>query len=215
VVRVRTRTGSLVDARYPCAVAAGNVETSQRLVDCLLGALARALPGRIPAASAGTMANLTFGGTAADGRAFTYYETNPGGAGASPRVRGASALQTHMTNTRNTPIETLETSVPVRVLGLAVRRGSGGSGARRGGDGLAKRLLFLEPARVTWVAERVRRARGVWGGGGGEAPARARVRVPRERGRARELGAAASLEVPAGSVLELLTPGGGGHGRAR
>jgi N-methylhydantoinase B/oxoprolinase/acetone carboxylase alpha subunit len=120
-----------------------------------------------------------------------------------------------MTNTRNTPIETLETSVPVRVLGLAVRRGSGGSGARRGGDGLAKRLLFLEPARVTWVAERVRR--GPWGlaGGGAGAPARARVRVPRERGRARELGAAASLEVPAGSVLELLTPGGGGHGRAR
>jgi N-methylhydantoinase B len=146
-VRVLTTPGSLVDARYPAPVAAGNVETSQRLVDVLLGAFAELLSDRVPAASAGTMSNLTLGsaeGADADGT-FAYYETTPGGAGAGPEGDGASALQTHMTNTRNTPIEALERELPVRVLETTVRRGSGGAGRSRGGDGVSKRFAFLEP----------------------------------------------------------------------
>ena len=209
--RVVTRPGSLVDARYPAPVAAGNVETSQRLVDVVLGALAHFRPDRVPAASAGTMSNLTFGGTGRDGGAYTYYETSPGGAGASPRAAGAHAVQTHMTNTRNTPIEALENRFPVRVLSLGLRRGSGGAGARRGGDGLAKRLLFLDSARIAWVAER--QSRGAWGlaGGGAGAPGRARLRASATES-AETLEPRAARDVPAGAVLELETPGGGGHG---
>ncbi len=215
-IEVRTRPGSLVDARYPAAVAGGNVETSQRLVDCLLGALAKALPGQVPAASSGTMCNLSFGGTRMDGRPFAYYETIAGGAGASRRADGASALQTHMTNTRNTPIEALETNYPVRVLRYSIRRHSGGAGQRRGGDGIEKALLFLEPARVTWIADRCRA--GPWGlaGGSSGAPSRARRRSGvAAHGPALDLGSAASLQVEPGSVIEVLTPGGGGYGIPR
>ncbi len=213
-VSVLTRPGSLVDARYPAAVAAGNVETSQRLVDVLLGALARALPGRIPAASAGTMSNLSFGGELAGGGAFSYYETIAGGAGASPRSDGASALQTHMTNTRNTPIEALESQLPVRLLRCAVRRGSGGAGERRGGDGVERTLCFLAPARVTWVADRL--ARGPFGMRGGQPGKPGRARLLRGgRSRAEELRGGAVVDVVAGDRLAVLTPGGGGHGRAR
>ena len=138
-----TRAGSLVDPRSPAPVAGGNVETSQRLVDVAFQALAAAAPDRVPAASAGTMSNLTFGGVAKDGREFASYETLPGGAGASAQRPGQSAIQTHMTNTRNTPIEDLEQRAPVRVRALSVRRGSGGSGARRGGDGLVLSLIHI------------------------------------------------------------------------
>lgn len=211
-VDVLTRPGSLVDARYPAAVAAGNVETSQRIVDVLLGALARALPQRIPAASAGTMSNLSFGGTRPGGEAFSYYETIAGGAGASAAGGGASAVHTHMTNTRNTPIEAFEAQFPARVARYAVRRGSGGVGARRGGDGIERRVEFLAPVRLTWVADRSRR--GPWGlaGGGEGAPGAARVEFA--RGRHAELGGKSVLELGAGDAIEVATPGGGGHGRA-
>ena len=216
VIEVQTRPGSLMDARYPAAVAGGNVETSQRLVDCLLGALAKALPGRVPAASSGTMCNLSFGGTQSDGRAFAYYETIAGGAGASLAADGASALQTHMTNTRNTPLEALETSYPVRVLRYCVRRSSGGTGHTRGGDGIDKALLFLEPARVTWVADRCRQ--GPWGLAGGShgAPSRA-LHLPGRSAQsaAIDLDSSASLNVDSGGVIEILTPGGGGYGIPR
>ena len=207
-VRILTAPGTLCDARYPAPVAAGNVETSQRLVDVGLGALAELLPDSVPAASAGTMSNLTFG--APDGR-FAYYETVAGGAGAGPEGGGAHAVQTHMTNTRNTPIEALENELPVRVLSQTVRRGSGGLGARRGGDGVVKRLAFLEDVRVGWIAER--QASGPWGleGGGPGRPGGARVRRAGER-RDRPLAGKAALELPAGSELEVRTPGGGGHG---
>jgi len=209
-VEVHTRPGSLCDARYPAPVAAGNVETSQRLVDVCLGALAQLLPARVPAASAGTMSNLTFG--AADGR-YTYYETIAGGAGAGPRGAGAHAVQTHMTNTRNTPIEALENELPVRVLGCTVRRGSGGAGARPGGDGIEKRLRFLEPVRFGWIAERSRR--GPWGLDGGRpgAPGGAALRLPGQR-EEHALAGSCALELPAGSEVALRTPGGGGHGSA-
>ncbi len=208
--RVSTRTGSLCDASYPAPVAAGNVETSQRLVDLVLAALSRVLPERMPAASAGTMSNLTVGDTA--GR-FAYYETLGGGAGAGPNAAGAHALQTHMTNTRNTPIEAMENELPVRVLKTTVRRGSGGSGANRGGDGLVRRLRFLEDVRVGWIAER--QASGPWGLAGGGAGGKGSARW-RPVGSAKDqpLQGKTAMDMKAGSEIELRTPGGGGHGQS-
>lgn len=211
-VEIITRPGTLVDACYPAAVAAGNVETSQRLVDVILGALSKALPERIPAASAGTMSNLTFG-VARDegGEVQTHYETIAGGAGASAHADGAHALQTHMTNTRNTPIEALENEFPVRVEAYTVRRGSGGQGERAGGDGICKRLIFLRESQVAWIAER--QVRGPWGLQQGErgAPGGASVRLPGEV-ESRDLPGKTTLGLPAGSVIEVRTPGGGGFG---
>ena len=208
-VEVRTEPGTVCDARYPAPVAAGNVETSQRLVDICLGALAQALPERVPAASAGTMSNLTYGGAAGE---FAYYETIAGGAGGGPEGAGAHAVQTHMTNTRNTPIEALENELPVRVLATDVRRGSGGEGRAPGGDGLRKRLRFLAPARVSFVAER--QARGPWGLAGGRdgEPGGARWR-PADAGRDRRLDGKVSFDVDVGDEVEVRTPGGGGFGR--
>jgi len=200
-VEVRTRPGSLIDARYPAPVAAGNVETSQRLVDVIQGVLAQLWPDRFPAASAGTMSNLTFGSRdGGDDTAFAYYETIAGGAGGGPQGPGAHAVQTHMTNTRNTPIEALENQLPVRVLRYTVRRGSGGRGLHRGGDGIRRRLRFLRPVRVGFVAERTRC--GPWGlaGGGDGAKGGARVRLPGDA-RNRRLPGKCSLELPA--VAEL------------
>jgi N-methylhydantoinase B len=215
--RVLTRPGSVVDARYPAPVAAGNVETSQRLVDVLLGALAQLSPERIPAASSGTMSNLSFGGVrAADGSApataYTYYETIAGGAGAGPQAGGAHALHTHMTNTRNTPIEALETQFPARVLALGVRHRSGGAGRNRGGDGIEKRLRFLAGARVGWIADRA--AQGPWGLAGGAAGSPGGARVVRSDGRRESLAPQASIALDAGDEIEIVTPGGGGFGPA-
>ena len=213
-IEIVTRPGSLVDALYPAPVCAGNVETSQRLVDVLLGAWARLDRGRVPAASAGTMSNLTFGGRRHDGGAYTYYETLAGGAGASAGADGAHALHTHMTNTRNTPVEALETGFPVRVVGTSVRRSSGGDGTHAGGDGILRRLRFLQPAHVAWVAER--QQAGPWGlaGGAPGAPGAARLhRVASKRGE--RLRAPATIDVEAGDEIEISTPGGGGVGRAR
>jgi N-methylhydantoinase B len=209
-VRVLTREGTVVDARYPAPVAAGNVETSQRLVDVLLGALAKLLPRRVPAASSGTMSNFSFGGVDARGAPFTYYETIAGGAGASRERAGASAVHTHMTNTRNTPIEAFERQFPVRVLRYAVRRGSGGDGARRGGDGIEKRLLFLAPCAASWIADR--QTRGPWGLAGGERGAAGRAELVHAGSRTR-LASRASFRVDASDEVALATPGGGGHGR--
>lgn len=209
-VEIQTTPGTIVDASYPAAVAAGNVETSQRLVDVILGALARMLPDEIPAASAGTMNNLSFGGQTPEGRAFTHYETHGGGAGAGPRWPGAHAVQTHMTNTRNTPIEALETEMPVRVIRQTVRRESGGPGARPGGDGIERRLRFLVDVRLAWMGERQRQAPyGLQGGQRGSLGA-ASVQLPGESMRA--LDPKAALDLPAGAEFEVRTPGGGGHG---
>lgn len=213
-IEIVTRPGSLVDARYPAPVCAGNVETSQRLVDVLLGAWARLAPERVPAASAGTMSNLTFGGRRADGEAYTYYETLAGGAGAGPERDGAHAVHTHMTNTRNTPVEALESAFPVRVVATSVRRASGGAGARCGGDGIVRRLRFLRPAQVSWVAER--QAAGPWGVAGGEPGASGLARVHRAGSKRPEtLVAPVTTDVRAGDEIEVRTPGGGGAGRAR
>ncbi len=165
-IRVIAPARSVVNAGLPAAMAAGNVETSQRITDAILGALAQALPGKIPAASAGTMSNLSFGGwDTLRGRPFAYYETIAGGMGASARGPGRSSIHTHMTNSWNTPIEAFEHAYPVRVRAYRIRGGSGGAGKHAGGDGIVRELEFLEPAEVTLLSDR--RKRGPYGLQGG------------------------------------------------
>ncbi|HUH63341.1 MAG TPA: hydantoinase B/oxoprolinase family protein [Terracidiphilus sp.] len=208
-----TEPGSIVDARPPAPVAGGNVETSQRIVDVLLRALAQALPERIPAASAGTMSNLTVGGVdPRTGEAFTYYETTAGGMGARPGLDGISGVHTHMTNSLNTPIEALEYAYPFRMIRYAYRDGSGGAGQFRGGDGLIRELELLADARVTLLADRRKfRPYGLQGGNDG-APGRAVV-THLETGRETELPGKTSLRLAKGDRLRIETPGGGGWGK--
>ena len=203
--------GSVVNAQFPAAVAGGNVETSQRIVDVVLRALARAVPDRIPAASCGSMNNIALGGQAG-GRVFAYYETVAGGAGASASGSGASAVHTHMTNTMNTPIEALEAYYPLRVTRYAVRRGSGGRGRHTGGNGVIREIEFLSPARVTLLTER--RTVPPYGLAGGES-GRPGVNHLFRRGRRARLPGKTSLDVVPGDRLCVETPGGGGFGRPR
>jgi len=203
--------GSIVNARFPAAVAGGNVETSQRIVDVLLRALARAAPERIPAASAGSMSNVALGGTAGD-HAFAYYETLAGGAGAGPHGPGLSAVHTHMTNTMNTPVEGLEAYYPLRVRRYLVRRGSGGRGRHRGGDGLVREIEVLVPTQVTLLGDRRRVP--PYGLSGGR-PGRPGRDWLVSGGHVRRLAAKTSLAAEAGDRLRIETPGGGGFGRAR
>ncbi len=209
-ITVLTRPGSVVDALPPAAVAGGNVETSQRLVDVLFGALAQALPDRIPAASCGSMNNLTIGGTdPRSGRAFAYYETLAGGAGATAHTPGIAAVHTHMTNTRNTPIEALEHAYPFRIDTYRIRHGSGGSGLHRGGDGVVRRYFFECPAEVTLLTER-RRSR-PYGLSGGN-PGRTGRNILTSGKADRELPGKQTLHVGPGDRLQIETPGGGAWG---
>ena len=165
-IRVIAPSGTVVNARPPAAVAGGNVETSQRIVDVLLRALAQAVPERIPAAASGTMNNLTIGGMdPRTGEPFAYYETIAGGMGARPTKPGISGVHTHMTNSLNTPAEALEYSYPLRVRQYSLRPGSGGEGKHRGGDGIVREIEVLTDAEVTLLADR--RLRGPWGLSGG------------------------------------------------
>lgn len=206
---VRIPPGSLLDPRPPHAVAAGNVETSQRIVDVVFGALAQALPQLIPAASQGTMNNLTFGGKDAQGRPFAYYETIGGGTGAGPTAAGGSGLHSHMSNTLNTPVEALEFTFPLRVQRYALRHGSGGDGTWHGGDGLVRSIQFLVPVQATLTSER--RRRGPYGLQGGNAGQPGRNTV-NQAGTETELPGKVSLDLTAGAVLTIATPGGGGWG---
>jgi N-methylhydantoinase B len=207
VLEVRAPSGSLVNALYPSPVAGGNVETSQRIVDVVLGALDKALPGRVPAASQGTMNNLTVGGPH-----FTYYETIAGGAGAGPLGDGASAVHTHMTNTRNTPIEALENSTPMLVRKLSVARGTGGDGVHRGGDGISKEIEFTKSCVVHLLADR--RLTVPYGLSGGSAAASGEDEVVRSDGSTeRAAGGRFGIEVGPGDRLRIRTPGGGGWGK--
>lgn len=213
-VRIRTRPGSIVDCRFPSAVAGGNVETSQRIVDVVLRALAPALPDLIPAASGGTMNNLALGGYDPQRqRHFSYYETIGSGCGAGPRGDGAAAMQTHMTNTWNTPVEALEAYYPLRVHRYAIRRGSGGQGRHRGGDGIVREVEVLCDSEVTLLAER--RSRGPWGLAGGKDGQAGRDQLVDAAGRRRGLDAKASVTLKAGERIVVATPGGGGWKRAR
>ncbi|MBX9604692.1 MAG: hydantoinase B/oxoprolinase family protein [Gammaproteobacteria bacterium] len=194
--------GCVLNARYPSAVAAGNCETSQRIVDLILGALAPALPARIPAASHGSMNNVAMGGAGWD-----YYETIGGGAGGHARGPGQPAVHTHMTNTLNTPVEVLEMTYPLRVRRYAVRRGTGGAGRHAGGDGLVREYEFLDGAAVTLLTER--RTLAPWGLAGG---------APGMPGENRLNGAPVpgkcELEVLRGDRLSIASAGGGGWGDA-
>jgi N-methylhydantoinase B len=204
--------GTVVNAQPPAAVAGGNVETSQRIVDVLLGALAQANPARVPAASQGTMNNLVIGGWDPEReRAYTYYETIGGGMGAGPESPGADAIQCHMTNTLNTPVEALEYAYPFRVRRYEIRRGSGGAGQQPGGDGIGREIELLYPAQITLLTERRRFA--PYGLAGGESGQPGRNLLIRN-GEASELPGKATLTLPAGDVLRIETPGGGGYGKA-
>jgi N-methylhydantoinase B len=203
-IHLQAPAGCLLNARRPAAVAAGNVETSSRIVDAVMGALAQALPDSIPAASQGTMNNLAMGARSND-FCWDYYETLAGGAGAGPVHAGLSAVQTHMTNTLNTPIEVVEMNFPLRVIRYQVRYGSGGAGRQRGGDGLVREFEFLAPATVTLLTERRRHA--PWGLNGGAPGAHGA-----NRSGTRVLPGKLTLEVAAGETLVLETPGGGGWG---
>ncbi len=204
---------SLVNAKAPAAMAGGNVETSQRIVDVVLGALSRAMPGGIPAASYGTMSNLTIGGTdPRTGEPFAYYETIAGGMGARPWADGLDATHCHMTNSLNTPIEALEHAYPYRVRRYAVRRGTGGKGTTRGGDGIERELEMLGDATVTILSDR--RVGRPYGLEGGEPGATGRNSVETREGETLKLAGKDSVRVRGGSVVCIHTPGGGGYGPA-
>jgi N-methylhydantoinase B len=204
-IEISAPAGSLLNAQRPAAVAAGNVETSTRVVDVVMGALARAIPERIPAASHGSMNNLAMGSD--HGSAWDYYETIGGGMGAGAAQHGLSAVQTHMTNTLNTPVEVIESLFPLQVTRYAIRRGSGGAGAHRGGDGLVRGWKFLDAAQLTLLTERRRHA--PWGLAGGEPGVRGRNLL-----NGSELPPKCHLHVAAGDELVIETPGGGGYGKA-
>lgn len=207
--------GTVVNARLPAAVAGGNVETSQRIVDVLLRALAQVLPERIPAASSGTMNNLTIGGM--DDRSgtpvpFAYYETVAGGSGAGAAHDGVSGVHTHMTNSLNTPAEALEYAYPFRITRYALRAGSGGKGQHRGGDGIVREIELLTDASVTILSDRRQsRPYGLCGGEEGEP---GRTLLLRRDGSSEELPGKASARLRAGERVRVETPGGGGWGKA-
>jgi N-methylhydantoinase B len=198
---------SVLNPQFPAAVSVGNTETGQRVVDVVLGALSKALPQRIPAASQGTMNNLTVGGIY-KGQQFVYYETIGGGHGASAAGDGASGRQSHMTNTQNTPVESLEMAYPLRVWQYRLRKNSGGSGTHRGGDGIVREYEFLSEATVTLNTER--RNRAPYGLHGADSGSVGRNRYRRKDKRHQTIGGRSSLRVQAGDRLTIETPGGGG-----
>ena len=208
-LKIHTRPGSLIDARAPSAVAGGNVETSQRIVDVVIALLAQAAPGRCPAQSQGTMNNITFGGTDADGRGFAYYETLAGGSGAGPGRPGASAIQCHMTNTLNTPVEALEFAYPLRVRELAIRPNSGGKGKSPGGNGMIREWEALVPMEVTLLTERRFLAPAGAQGGGNALPGK---QILLRDGQRLPLPAKGTVPLHPGDRIRVETPGGGGHG---
>ncbi|MGZ5556413.1 MAG: hydantoinase B/oxoprolinase family protein, partial [Candidatus Aminicenantales bacterium] len=210
-LEIRAPKGSIVNAEFPAACAGGNVETSQRIVDVLLGALAKALPGRIPAASQGTMNNIAFGGYDPEKkRHFAYYETIGGGMGAGPDAAGLDGVHTHMTNSLNTPVEALENYLPLKIRSYRLRKGSGGRGARRGGEGIVREYEFRVPVDLTVISERRRFA--PYGQQGGGPGAKGRNTII-SQGRTKVVGSKANVKLGPGDVLRVETPGGGGHGK--
>lgn len=207
-VKIRVPPGSVLNPDFPAAVAIGNVETSQRIVDTVLGALARALPQRIPAASQGTMNNVTLGGRV-DGEPFVFYETIGGGHGGGPAGDGLSASHSHMTNTRNTPVEAIEHTLPVRVTHYGIREGAGGCGRWQGGDGIIRGYEFLAAATVTINSER--RSIPPYGLRGGE-PGQPGINRLLRNGEEHVIPSKATMHVVPGDRLIIETPGGGGWG---
>ena len=213
-IEVIAPKGTVVNATFPAAVGAGNVETSQRIVDVVWGALAQALPNQIPAASQGTMNNLAFGGyDPLRRRLFAYYETIGGGSGACPHRDGVSGVHVHMTNTQNTPVEALEMELPVRVRRYELAPEKAGEGKFRGGAGIVREIQFLVPAQVSIVAERRKFAPyGLQGGGNGGC---GEDWLIKKDGQAVRLKGKTSLSVEAGDAIRIVTPGGGGWGKSK
>lgn len=210
-IQVIAPSGTVVNAHPPAAVAGGNVEASQRIVDVLLRALAQAIPDRIPAAASGTMNNLTIGGI--DPRTFkpfAYYETIAGGMGARPTKDGVSGVHTHMTNSLNTPAEALENAYPVRLRRYSLRPNSGGLGRHTGGDGIVREIEVLTDAQVTMLADR--RTRGPYGLDGGSDGAPGRTVIVRNDGSEEDLPGKSSTRLKAGDRVRIESPGGGGWG---
>jgi N-methylhydantoinase B len=209
-LKIITRPGSIVDAIKPAPVAAGNVETSQRIVDVLLGALAKATPTQIPAASCGSMNNIAIGGyNERTGQEYAYYETIGGGMGGRPTKNGLSGVHTHMTNTMNTPIEALEHAYPLQVEQYGLVHNSGGRGLQQGGDGIVRSYRFLEKAHVSLLTERRKLAPyGLAGGKNGQKGKNILVRGKTKK----NLGGKDGFETEPGDLLQIKTPGGGGWG---
>ena len=212
-IQVIAPKGTVVNAKPPAAVAGGNVETSQRIVDVLLRALAQAIPDRIPAAASGTMNNLTIGGIdPRSGEPFAYYETIAGGMGARPTKNGVSGVHTHMTNSLNTPAEALEYAYPIRLRRYSLRSKSGGKGLHTGGDGIVREIEVLTDAQVTLLADR--RSRGPYGLAGGTDGAPGRTVIVRHDGFEEELPGKTSVRLRSGERVRIESPGGGGWGRS-
>lgn len=211
-IDVNAPDGTVVNARPPASVAGGNVETSQRIVDTVFKALAKAVPDRIPAASQGTMNNLTIGGIdPRTGREFSYYETVAGGMGARPVADGMNATHTHMTNSLNTPAEALEYAYPLRVRTYRIRPGSGGRGKHKGGDGAIREIETLAHARMAMLSDRRRRAPyGLQGGADGE---KGRAFIIRRDGSREQLSSKGSWDMEPGDRVRIETPSGGGWGK--
>jgi N-methylhydantoinase B/oxoprolinase/acetone carboxylase alpha subunit len=209
-LKVIAPEGTIVNAMRPAAVAGGNVETSQRITDVVLGALGRALPDKLPAASQGTMNNVTLGGTdPRSGRRFAYYETIGGGMGGRKGLAGLSGVHTHMSNTRNTPVEAIEHYLPVRVRRYGLRSDSAGPGAFPGGEGIVREYEMLTETSVTVLSER--RQRPPYGARGGQPGGRGRNTLIRD-GKEQTLPGKIELRLQAGDRLRIETPGGGGYG---
>lgn len=210
-IRVIAPEGTIVSARPPAAVAGGNVETSQRIVDVLLRALSKAVPDRIPSAASGTMNNLTIGGIdPRSGEPFTYYETIAGGMGARPTKPGVSGIHTHMTNSLNTPAEALEYAYPLRVRSYSLRTESGGKGKFNGGHGIVREIEVLCDCDVTLLADR--RKRGPWGLAGGADGSPGKAFITRQDGHQQEMPGKFSTRLGKGERIRIETPGGGGWG---
>ena len=204
-ITIKAPEGTLVNARYPAAVAAGNVETSSRIVDCMMGVMGQAIPDAQVAASQGTMNNVAMGSATAN-PPWAIYETIAGGCGAKKDIHGRSGTQSHMTNTLNTPIEELEMNYPLRILRYAIRKGSGGSGRFRGGNGVIREYGFLAPTTVTVLSERRRLS--PWGLAEGGAGARGENHHNHKR-----LPGKVTFSAHDGDVLRISTPGGGAYGK--
>jgi N-methylhydantoinase B len=208
-IQIHAPEGCLINAAYPAAVAAGNVETSTRIVDVVMGALSQAIPDKMPAMSYGTMNNLAMGYQGDQQQApWDYYETIGGGMGAGPDTHGVSCIQAHMTNTLNTPIEVIEAHYPVLVTSYGVHRGSGGEGATQGGNGIIREYAFNHDAMVTLLTER-RRHPPQGSNGGGNA------KSGQNRLNGELLADKCEVAVKKGDCLTIKTPGGGGYGESR
>lgn len=213
VVEILVDENSILNAQYPAAVVGGNVETSQRVVDVVFGALSKAVPHKVPAASAGSMSNFTFGGVnPKTGKEYGYYETIAGGMGGRFGLDGVSAVQTHMTNTLNTPIESLERELPVMLNSYSIRKNSGGQGKYCGGDSIVREYQFLSDTTVSMITERRKFAPyGIEGGGLGKKGKNTLIR----KGAVSRIAPKASFKVKKGESIRIETPAGGGWGKPK